>query len=377
MKKMLCEICGSDNLLKQDGLFVCQDCNAKYSVEEAKNLLVEVDPPAEDSAEKKPTASKASKPKKKSGNQLEKLYKAAENARETNNSQSAIQYYEKIAQMDPNAWEPLFYIPILRLDSIKNAEIGSAAVAVYSCLDKVFSLVAGNYSDMEQQLEIIGEIFNLSCDAAEMLAAASQNFFESLTYDKGKIMRVTTSYFDEHADRYRRIEEIMRRCGNAIERYFCIDNPDVQMYVAASWEAMLRMEQAFRRQNYNDALDDGTVNAYIKKIQKYDPNYDEMKPTPENTNSGGGGCYVATAVYGSYDCPQVWTLRRYRDNILAETWYGRAFIKTYYAISPTLVKWFGHAAWFRRFWKAKLDKMVSRLRAIGVEDTPYKDKNWK
>ncbi|NLX93020.1 MAG: hypothetical protein GXZ02_03995, partial [Clostridiales bacterium] len=41
---------------------------------------------------------------------------------------------------------------------------------------------------------------------------------------------------------------------------------------------------------------------------------------------GTGGCYVATAVYGSYDCPQVWTLRRYRDYTLAETWYGRAFI---------------------------------------------------
>lgn len=25
------------------------------------------------------------------------------------------------------------------------------------------------------------------------------------------------------------------------------------------------------------------------------------------------GCYVATCVYGSYDCPEVWTLRRFRD----------------------------------------------------------------
>ena len=24
-----------------------------------------------------------------------------------------------------------------------------------------------------------------------------------------------------------------------------------------------------------------------------------------------GGCYIATAVYGSYDCPQVWTLQRF------------------------------------------------------------------
>ena len=89
------------------------------------------------------------------------------------------------------------------------------------------------------------------------------------------------------------------------------------------------------------------------------------------------GCYVATCVYGSYDCPQVWTLRRYRDDTLGATWYGRAFIRTYYAISPTLVKWFGHTDWFKKMWKGKLDKMVARLQEKCVEDTPYSDKDWR
>lgn len=61
---------------------------------------------------------------------------------------------------------------------------------------------------------------------------------------------------------------------------------------------------------------------------------------------------------------------------LAETWYGRAFIRTYYAISPTLVKWFGHTEWFKKMWKGKLDRMVANLNAEGVEDTPYEDRNW-
>lgn len=107
-----------------------------------------------------------------------------------------------------------------------------------------------------------------------------------------------------------------------------------------------------------------------------------MDGTEETINASemetmqGGGCYVATAVYGSYDCPQVWTLRRYRDHTLAETWYGRAFIRTYYAISPTLVKWFGEAEWFKNMWKPKLDKMVERLNREGVKDTPYNDRVW-
>lgn len=90
--------------------------------------------------------------------------------------------------------------------------------------------------------------------------------------------------------------------------------------------------------------------------------------------SSSGGCYIATAVYGSYDCPQVWTLRRYRDDTLALTWYGRAFIRVYYAISPTLVRWFGHDAWFRKLWKDRLDLMVKKLNAEGIENTPYEDK---
>ena len=85
------------------------------------------------------------------------------------------------------------------------------------------------------------------------------------------------------------------------------------------------------------------------------------------------GCYVATAVYGSYDCPQVWTLRRFRDNALAKTWYGRAFIRVYYAISPTLVKWFGHSKWFIAFWKVRLDKMVAKLHRKGYASSPYQD----
>ena len=92
--------------------------------------------------------------------------------------------------------------------------------------------------------------------------------------------------------------------------------------------------------------------------------------TKSNHNSG---CYVATSVYGSYNCPQVWTLRRFRDNTLDETWYGRAFIKTYYAISPTLVRWFGETSWFKEFWRKPLDKLVASLRNKGVEDTPNTD----
>ena len=86
------------------------------------------------------------------------------------------------------------------------------------------------------------------------------------------------------------------------------------------------------------------------------------------------GCYVATAVYDSYNCPEVWALRRFRDYTLDETWYGRAFIKMYYAISPSMVHLCGDTKIFKSLWRKPLDRLVEKLIASGVQDTPYIDK---
>ena len=117
----------------------------------------------------------------------------------------------------------------------------------------------------------------------------------------------------------------------------------------------------------------------IDKIMEYHNKIKELNPSyqiPKRPNASGG-CYVATCVYGSYDCPQVWTLRRFRDYKLAEKWYGRAFIHIYYAISPAIVKLFGKTKWFKKMWRSKLDKMVNKLQIEGFEDTPYEDKEWE
>lgn len=41
MKQLACEMCGSTDLVKQDGIFVCQTCGCKYSIEEARKMMVE------------------------------------------------------------------------------------------------------------------------------------------------------------------------------------------------------------------------------------------------------------------------------------------------------------------------------------------------
>lgn len=123
------------------------------------------------------------------------------------------------------------------------------------------------------------------------------------------------------------------------------------------------------RENYLSLLSQND-----SKIQQYDSSYQIHSA---QIGSAKTGCYIATAVYGSYDCPQVWTLRRYRDYTLGANWEGRLFIKVYYAISPTIVKIFGKTKGFNSFWRKILDKKVQKLQLNGVESTPYVDKVWR
>lgn len=41
MKQLKCEMCGSTDVMKQDGVFVCQNCGIKYSAEEAKKMMID------------------------------------------------------------------------------------------------------------------------------------------------------------------------------------------------------------------------------------------------------------------------------------------------------------------------------------------------
>lgn len=122
----------------------------------------------------------------------------------------------------------------------------------------------------------------------------------------------------------------------------------------------------------NQDMADIMLHLRQKCVERYGSQVSIKFNIPERKSSGG--CYIATCVYGSYDCPEVWTLRRFRDYKLEESWVGRAFIRVYYAVSPKIVKLFGKTKWFNHFWRGKLDCMVKRLQKAGYEDTPYYDR---
>ena len=89
MKALVCEMCNSNDLVKQDGMYVCQHCGTKYTIEEAKKLMgiVKID----------------------DSDELKNLYELARRAKNDNNSENAQKFYEQILVKDPSSWEANFY----------------------------------------------------------------------------------------------------------------------------------------------------------------------------------------------------------------------------------------------------------------------------
>lgn len=338
MKAMICEMCGSNDLVKQDGMFVCQCCGTKYSVEEAKKLLgtVKVDKTEE----------------------TEKLLVLARRAREDNNSENAEKYYGMVLQEDPNNWEAAFFQVYYQSMQCKIMNISGAAYSVANNIDSTMKLISG-IQDEEEKSRALSTVITYSQLIASMLSRGAINHYSQHSTVNGAM--------SECSSRVVAAKSIHEMLEKSLKKYFDKE-ADMLLGVQKAENSFIFNNGRFFNANYRTAETTRLTN----EIKAGDPSY----TAPAAQSSGSGGCYVATAVYGSYDCPQVWTLRRFRDYTLAETWYGRAFIHTYYAISPTLVKWFGKTGWFRNMWKPALDRMVERLNGKGVENTPYNDRNW-
>lgn len=140
-------------------------------------------------------------------------------------------------------------------------------------------------------------------------------------------------------------------------------------YVQVPGDIPENLQSAIRRYGnraYNNAPDD-TKPYYFDEMNKIRASFAPGEKKKKK------GCYIATSVYGSYNCPEVWVLRRYRDFKLGSNPFGRLFIKIYYLLSPVAVKLFGKRKWFNGFWKSRLDKKVKKLKGEGYPDTPYSD----
>ena len=121
MNAMICEMCGSHDLIKQDGVYVCQHCGTKYTVEEARQLLgtVKIDKTEE----------------------TQKYLLLARRAREERNNENTEKYYSLVLQEEPNNWEAAYYSVHAKVSQCVIRDINSAAIQLFSCVKSTYALI--------------------------------------------------------------------------------------------------------------------------------------------------------------------------------------------------------------------------------------------
>ena len=235
MKAIVCEMCGSQDLVKQDGYYVCQNCGTKYEIEAIKNQQVRID----------------------TSEKLNNYYQLARRAKANKNAEDATKYYDLVRQEDPSSWEANYYVVFYKAMNCKVGEIGMAAESVKNCIGSTFSLVEENVNDSAERRAAVDEICHASFDISQMLENAAENWYKSINSS------IQANHYSEYTNRQfaakdiRRVvlDELCDHFGNDSTVFVSVAIPLIKAQIDSGKVSLMRL------------------NKYESAIRKYEPNY--------------------------------------------------------------------------------------------------------
>jgi len=137
------------------------------------------------------------------------------------------------------------------------------------------------------------------------------------------------------------------------EQFLTISTDIFQMQ--ANTEHAIRVVLASDIEDYptenNSLVDQHTITPFLKSSCT-GPDFDL------NIGGSAGGCFIATATYGSASHPQVKILREFRDNVLLTTNWGRELVAIYYRYSPALAMYIAERDGLRMLTRGLLAPVV-------------------
>ncbi len=162
MMQIKCEMCGSSDLVKENSLYVCKHCGMKYSPEEAKKMMVEIEGAVKiDNTE-----------------EIANLYVLAKRAKESENYKEAQNYYSQILLKAPTDWEAAFYSLIFDATNCVIAQIAESCDKITLGIPSVIKLVKNTVTDREELKRICNEMANEVNWAVGLFFETAQKHFD-------------------------------------------------------------------------------------------------------------------------------------------------------------------------------------------------------
>ena len=190
MKQLTCEMCGSTDIAKQDGFFVCQTCGMKYSVEDAKKMMIE------GTVDVKGTV------KVDNSAFVEKYLANARRAKQKEDWEETEKYYNMVEQNDPTNIEAIFYSSYGKAKrSLVESDIYKRQAA-FKVLQNCVSIIDDNF-DIDKEAEQKAIIDQINSDIFAMAGSSyvynqRTNQYGAVTWtDKNQTEALFVSLIDE------------------------------------------------------------------------------------------------------------------------------------------------------------------------------------
>ena len=266
MKKIVCEMCGGNDIIKLDGFFVCQSCGVKYSAEEAKKIMIEgkVDVTGsyikiDDSAE------------------ITNLYNLARRAKNEADFVGAENFYSQLLLKRSDDWEANFYAKFFKCINADLTYIADSALKLCNCLPHVFQLIDKAMIESKDKNKGILQVVDACCWFCDN---KYMRIFELYNTEKGT--QTTLFGLDINVDR-----DVIRichvRCSNVLSVLYQLGDlleqrkniyPDALKIAVKIWDKANEMSEMRNKILYVSNLqEDERKRRYELKLQKNDIKY--------------------------------------------------------------------------------------------------------
>lgn len=259
----MCEMCGGSDLIKQDGVFVCQSCGCKYSVEEARKMMVEGTVEVQGTVKVDNSAF------------VEKYLQNARRAKMKEDWEETEKYYNMVEQNDPSNIEAIFYSAYAKA---KNSLIDSdfyKREATFKVLQNCVSIIDDNF-DVEKDEENKIIIGNISKDIIEM--ACSNYVYNNRKNGYGSV--IWSDKLDT-INLFNKLEYEFIRTLDYISQKYNEDNKEKRVYY---YKLVIEHANFIKKngQLKNTRGIDSIISDHYHKIISIDPTYEIPKMVSRN-----------------------------------------------------------------------------------------------
>lgn len=284
MNKLVCELCGCNDLVKQEGFFICQACGTKYTVEEARKMMIEGTVDVSGSTVKVDTSAA-----------VEKYLANARRAKQKEDWEETEKYYNLVEQNDPTNIEAIFYSAYGKAKTSLTDEDIYKRQAVFKVLQNCVSIIDDNYN-MEKAEELKPIIIQITQDIMTM--ACSNYVYTKWTNGYGNVTRTNKGETEQLF--LNLISEWITSLLNITNKY----PQNAKEQIEYIYYLVIKLREFTRdnmdvtnesKNNYNE-----TIVLMHQQIKKIHPEHEvpEFETVKDSISSGGVIVIMATIIIG-------------------------------------------------------------------------------